>query len=112
MMWNNFVLFQCLWDGLMVGVCVVDHAGTILHMNVPGSRLLGWGAVCPTHISFEDIFDGSSLCEEELAKGQSLLDALKERKLIWLPRARLRCREGTWRWVELKGVVVEDVNSS
>ncbi len=92
----------------MVGVCVVDHAGTILHMNVPGSRLLGWGAVCPTHISFEDIFDGSSLCEEELAKGQSLLDALKERKLIWLPRARLRCREGTWRWVELKGVVVED----
>jgi len=92
----------------MVGACVVDHEGTILHMNLPGSRLLGWGAVCPIHISFEDIFDGSGLCEEELAKGQSLLGTLKKSQRIWLPRVRLRCRQGTWCWVELKGVAVED----
>ena len=60
MMCSNPALLQCLWDGLMVGVCLVDHEGVITHMNVPGSRLLGWGAVCPTHISFEDIFDQPS----------------------------------------------------
>ncbi len=92
----------------MVGVCLVDHEGVITHMNVPGSRLLGWGAVCPSHVSFEEVFDGAGLDGETLASGQVLLHALKERKMIWLPRARLHCREGTECWVELKGVTVED----
>ena len=92
----------------MVGVCVVNHEGTILHMNLPGSRLLGWGAVCPIHLSFKGIFDGPGLRGEESAKGEPFLDALKDKKIVWLPRTRLRCRQGTWCWVELKGVVVED----
>ncbi len=107
-MWSTPALFQYLWDGLMVGVCLVDHEGAITHMNVSGSRLLGWGAVCPTNFSFDEVFDGSGLDGEELAKGQSLLDRLKEKKIVWLPRARLRCRQGTGCWVELKGVAVED----
>ena len=89
-------------------VCLIDQEGTITHMNEPGSRLLGWGAVCPTDVSFDEIFDGSGLSEEERSKGQSLLDRLKAKKIVWLPRARLRCRQGTWCWVELKGVAVED----
>jgi len=54
----------------MVGLCVVDQEGLVIQMNMACSRLLGWGAICPTHISFEDVFDGSGLHEEERAKGQ------------------------------------------
>ena len=92
----------------MVGVCLVDHEGAITHMNVPGSRLLGWGAVCPTNVSFDDLFDNSGLSEEEWAKDQSFLDTVKKKRIVWLPRSRLRCRQGTRCWVELKGVAVED----
>ena len=101
-------LFPYLWDGLMVGVCVLDHEGVITHMNVPGSRILGWGAVCPSQVSFEEIFDAAALDGEKLANGRIFLHTLKERKMIWLPRACLHCREGTECWVELKGVLVED----
>ena len=106
-MWNNPALFQYLWDGLMVGVCLVDHEGTITQMNVPGSRLLGWGAGCPRNVSIEEVFDGSELDGKELAKDQLLLDRLKEKKIVWFPHARLRCRQGTWCGVELKGVAIE-----
>jgi PAS domain S-box-containing protein len=106
-MWSNPVLFQYLWDGLMVGVCLVDHEGAITHMNVPGSRLLGWGAVGPDNISIEEVFGGSELDGKELVNSQLLLDRLKENKIVWLPRARLRCRQGTWCWVELKAVAIE-----
>jgi two-component system sensor histidine kinase/response regulator len=107
-MWNNPALFQYLWDGLMVGACLVDHDGTVIQMNVPGSRLLGWGAVCPSPMDFVEIFDGGEFDGEELTNGQVLLQGLKERKMIWLPRARLHCRQGTVCWVELKGMAVED----
>jgi PAS domain S-box-containing protein len=107
-MWSNPALFQYLWDGLRVGVCVVDHEGTITQMNVPGSRLLGWGVVCPSPMAFEEVFAGAEFDGEELASGQVLLQGLKERKMVWLPRARLHCRQGTECWVELKGVTVED----
>jgi len=106
--WNNSSLFQYLWDGLMVGVCVVDQQGAIQHLNGTGSRLLGWGAVCPSDLSLEDVFAGS-ICEgEEVSNYHALFSMLKERKVAWLPRARLYCRHGTSVWVELKGVVVED----
>ena len=111
MMWSNPVLFQYLWDGLMVGVCLVDHEGAITHMNLSGSRLLGWGAVCPRNVSIEEVFDASGLDGEELANGLLLLDRLKEKKVVWFPRARLRCREGTWCGVELKGVAIEGGDS-
>ena len=103
----NSALFQYLWDGLMVGVCVVDHDGVITHMNVSGSRLLGWGAVCPRHISIEEVFDGSEFDEEELENGKLLLDRIKEKTMVWFPRARLRCRQGIRCEVELKGVAIE-----
>ena len=92
----------------MIGVCLVDHEGAVRQMNVPGSRLLGWGAVCPTNLSYDDVFDGSGLAEVGVPNEQSFLEILKEKKIAWFPRARLRCRQGTWCWVELKGVVVED----
>ncbi len=108
MMWSNPALLQVLWDGLMVGACVVDDEGLVTQMNVAGSRLLGWGAICPTKIFFEEVFDRSALGEDELPTGQSLLDRLKEKKIVWFPRIRLCCRQETWSWVELKGIAVED----
>ena len=81
-MWNNPALLQSLWDGLMVGACLVDHNGMVTQMNAPGSRLLGWGAVCPTKVSFEEIFDRSVLGDDELPKGHSLVERLKERKVV------------------------------
>jgi len=107
-MWNNPLLIQCLWDGLMVGVCLVDEAGVVRQMNGAGSRLLGWGGMCPSTLCFDQIFDGFRPAENDLPNGQAFLELVKKKKMVWVPRARLRCRQGTWATVELKGVVVED----
>ena len=112
MTWIQPVLLQYLWDGLMVGVCLVDHIGLITRMNVSGSRLLGWGAVCPRDVSFEEIFGGAEVDGEKVTSGLSFLKMLKERKMVWLPRVPIHCRSGTWCWVELKGVVIDDGNAT
>ena len=52
-MWNYPPLIQCLWDGLMVGVCLVDETGIVRQMNGAGSRLLGWGAMYPSTFGFD-----------------------------------------------------------
>ncbi len=104
----NSSLVQYLWDGLSIGVCLVDHQGAVIRMNVTGSRLLGWGAVCPMHVSLQDIFDGQESDDHGIASGESLLTMIKEKKTVWFPRARLRCRQGTRCWVELKGVAAEE----
>ncbi len=105
--WENSSLVQQLWDALTIGVCLVDHEGSVIKMNVAGSRLLGWGAVCPTNVSLHDLFDGLESAEHGIVTGHSLLTMIKEKKTVWFSRARLRCRQGTRCWVELKGVVVE-----
>ncbi len=107
-MWDNPVLLRSLWDGLMIGVCLVGHDGTVIQMNLPGSRLLGWGAVCPSNVSFEEIFDRSAFDAADGVNRQLLLERLKEEKILYFPRVRLRCRQGGECWVELKGVAVED----
>ncbi len=101
-------LLQYLWDGLMVGVCLLDDDGKLIDMNVPGSRLLGWGAVCPINVSFEEIFHDTALREDDAGKSQLLLERFKEEKIVCCPRVRLRYRQGAGCWVELKGVAVED----
>ena len=73
-------LFQYLWDGLMVGVCLVDHEGAITQMNVSGSRLLGWGTVCPRNLCIEKVFEKAELDGEKLENGKLLLDRLKEKR--------------------------------
>lgn len=96
----------------MVGVCLVDRTGQLTHMNLAGSRLLGWGAACPTNVSCHELLGclvpsevgGTDVCP--------LSGMLLEKKLIWVPRTRLRSRQGTWCWVELKGIVVDDVEAS
>ena len=108
MTWHKPALFQYLWDGLMVGVCLLDHDGMIIEMNVPGSRLLGWGAVCPSHVSFEEIFHGPALGEEGDGNSQRLLERVKEEKMVCCPRVRLCYRQGAGCWVELRGIAVED----
>jgi signal transduction histidine kinase/CheY-like chemotaxis protein len=107
----NPALFQYLWDALMVGVCLVDHEGTITQMNVSGSRLLGWGAICPHNLSIKEVFGGAELDGENLENGKLLLDRLKEKKIAWFPRARLCCRQGMRCEVELKCVVIEGGDS-
>jgi two-component system, sensor histidine kinase and response regulator len=96
----------------MVGVCLVDRTGKLTHMNLAGSRLLGWGAACPTNVSCHELLgclvpsgeDGTDVCP--------LSGMLLEKKMIWVPRTRMRSRQGTWCWVELKGLVVDDVEAS
>ena len=110
MTWSHPTLLQYLWDGLMVGVCLVDHEGNITRMNVTGSRLLGWGAVCPSHVSFEEVFEKAELTGADMINGQSLFNTLKEKKMVWLPRAYLRGRQGIGRWVELKGVMIDNAD--
>ena len=108
MMWHNPALFQYLWDGVMAGVCLLDHDGIILEMNVPGSRLLGWGTVCPANVSFEEVFHDTDLGEQEEGTRPSLLKRFKEEKIVCRPRVRLCYRQRASYWVEMKGVVVED----
>ncbi|GJL57176.1 MAG: hypothetical protein NPIRA03_00330 [Nitrospirales bacterium] len=111
-MWSNPLLFQTLWDGLMVGVCLVDREGTLTHMNLAGSRLLGWGAACPTNVSCHDLLECLVSCDEDGTDVCPFSGLLLEKTVLWVPRTRLRMRQGTWCWVELKGIVVDDVEAS
>ncbi|MEO8326875.1 MAG: ATP-binding protein, partial [Nitrospirota bacterium] len=111
-MWANPLLFQTLWDGLMVGVCLVDRKGQLTHMNLAGSRLLGWGAACPTNVSCHDLLECLVPCEKNHTEICPLSGLLLEKTMLWVPRTRLRSRQGTWCCVELKGLVVDDVEAS
>ena len=96
----------------MVGVCLVDRDGMLTHMNLAGSRLLGWGAACPTNVSCHELLGclvQSEECDTEVCPLSGLL---LNKKMVWTPRTRLRSRQGTWCWVELKSLVVEDVEAS
>ncbi len=112
MMWHNPALFQYLWDSVMVGVCLLDHDGMILEMNMPGSRLLGWGAICPANVSFEEVFHDIALGEEGQGNRPRLLERFKEEKIVCRPRVRLCYRERASYWVELRGVAVENGGST
>ena len=92
----------------MIGVCLVDHAGQVKQMNLAGSRLLGWGAACPTNVSCHELLECLSPSEDGTTEVCPLSGILAKKKMMWIPRTRLRCRQGTWCWVELKGMVVED----
>lgn len=96
----------------MVGVCLVDREGQLTHMNLAGSRLLGWGAACPTNVSCHDLLECLVPCEEDDAEVCPLSGLLLEKTMLWVPRTRLRNRQGTWCCVELKGLVVDDPESS
>lgn len=96
----------------MVGVCLVDRKGQLTHMNLAGSRLLGWGAACPTNVSCHDLLECLVPCEEDRTEICPLSGLLLEKTMLWVPRTRLRSRQGTWCWVELKGLVVDDMEAS
>lgn len=96
----------------MVGVCLVDREGTLTHMNLAGSRLLGWGAACPTNVSCHDLLGCLITCGEDGTEVCPFSGLLLEKTVLWVPRTRLRTRQGTWCWVELKGIVVDDVEAS
>ncbi len=105
-------LTQHLWDALSVGVCLVNEEGTIIQMNVAASRLLGWGAVCPTDLSIYDVIERWESDEGDQSSPQSILSMIKDKKIGWFPRIRARCRQETWCWVEMKGVVIEEEECS
>ncbi|WP_447962263.1 response regulator [Nitrospira sp. Ecomares 2.1] len=96
----------------MIGVCLVDRNGLLTHMNLAGSRLLGWGAACPTNVSCHDLLECLVPCEKNHTEICPLSGLLLEKTMLWVPRTRLRSRQGTWCWVELKGLVVDDVEAS
>ncbi len=96
----------------MVGVCLVDRKGQLTHMNLAGSRLLGWGAACPTNVSCHDLLECLVPCEKNRTEICPFSGILLEKTMLWVPRTRLRSRQGTFCWVELKGLVVDDVEAS
>ncbi len=96
----------------MVGVCLVDREGQLTHMNLAGSRLLGWGAACPTNVSCHDLLECLVTCEEDGTEICPLSGLLLQKSMLWVPRTRLRNRQGMWCCVELKGLVVDDLESS
>jgi len=96
----------------MVGVCLVDGAGKLTHMNLAGSRLLGWGAAFPTNVSCHELLGCLVPSEESDTEVCPINGLLLNKKMVWTPRTRLRSRHGAWCWVELKGLVVEDVEGS
>lgn len=96
----------------MVGVCLVDREGQLTHMNLAGSRLLGWGAACPTNVSCHDLLECLVPYDEDRTAVCPFSGLLFEKKMLWVPRTRLRRRQGTWCWVELKGLVLDDVEAS
>jgi signal transduction histidine kinase/CheY-like chemotaxis protein len=96
----------------MVGVCLVDREGRLTHMNLAGSRLLGWGAACPTNVSCHDLLECLVPCDEAGTTVCPFSGLLLEKTMVWVPRTRLRRRQGTWCWVELKGLVVDDAEAS
>lgn len=95
----------------MVGVCLVDREGQLTHMNLAGSRLLGWGAACPTNVSCHDLLECRFPREEDGTEVCPFSGHLLEKAMLWVPRTRLRSRQGTWCWVEMKGLVVDDLES-
>ncbi len=99
---------QHLWDALIVGACLLDHKGTVVQMNIAGSRLLGWGGVCPTNLSIDDMVEDSAPVARDQTFCQHFLSMIKEKKIGWFPRIRMRCRRGTWCWVEMKAVAIEE----
>ncbi len=105
-MWGNPAIAQCLWDSLIIGACLVNGDGVITEVNAVGSRLLGRGAGKPPNVFFMEVFDSLGVDEDEVSP-QSILERLKVEMVVWIPRARLKSKQGIWTWVEWKGVLVE-----
>lgn len=96
----------------MIGVALVNRVGHLTHMNLAGSRLLGWGASCPTNVSCHDLLGCLVPSGENDAEVCPFSGLLQKTKMVWMPKTRFRNRQGTWNWVELKGLYLEDVEES
>ncbi len=105
-------LFRSIWEGGTSGVCLIDREGRVVAMNPIGSRLLGWGMQFPVGESCHDLLDcvvPSSNGGRDVCPLEGLLHA---KKVAWNPRARLKGRHHQFYWVELKGVVLDDLTES
>ncbi|MGD9849804.1 MAG: ATP-binding protein [Nitrospirales bacterium] len=105
-------LFRSLWDGMISGVCFLDSRGTLVAVNGSGSHILGWGAQMPVGELCHDLIG----CEVPNPNSDEMVCPLhgliQEKKMFWVPRARLRGRHQQWCWVELKGMILDDMRES
>lgn len=105
-------IFRSLWDGMMSGVCLLDSRGTLVAVNGSGSHILGWGAHMPVGEWCHDLVG----CEVPNPNSDEMVCPLQgliqEKKMFWVPRARLRGRHQQWCWVELKGMILDDMQES
>ncbi len=104
----NSTIMEYLWDGMMLGACLVDSRGMLTKMNRAGARILGWGVTFPQNTLCHDLME----CLVPAPNGGALVcpfgGPLLTEKMIWMPRTRLRRRNHTWCSVELKGMVVSE----
>lgn len=96
----------------MVGVCLIDRGGNVICMNLAGSKLLGWGAAFPVNVPCHEMLGCLLPSEEDGTDICPFSGVLLEKQMVWSPRTRLRNRQGTWCWVELKSIVVNDADNS
>lgn len=105
-------IFRSLWDGMMAGVCLLDSRGTLVAVNSSGSHILGWGAQMPVG----DLCHNLVGCEVPIPDSDAMMCPLhgliQEKKMFWAPRARMRGRHHQCCWVELKGVILDDIMES
>jgi len=97
---------------MMAGVCLLDSRGYLMAMNITGSHMLGWGAQMPVGEPCHTLLK----CEIPKSNSEEMVCPLQEliqtKKMIWMPRARFRGRHHQWCWVELKGMVLDDLEES
>mgnify|MGYP002623789727 FL=1 len=102
-------VFRSLWDGVMAGVCLIDSCGYLVAMNASGSHMLGWGAQMPVGELCHDLIG----CEVPVPHSEEMVcplkNSLQDKQMFWVPRARLRGRYHQWCWVELKGMILDEM---
>ena len=105
-------IFRSIWEGLMAGVCFIDSQGNVVAMNPAGSHILGWGAQIPVGEPCHALLG----CEIPISNSEEMMcplqGLLQEKKMFWVPRARFRGRHQQWCWVELKGIVLDEIEES
>ena len=105
-------LFRSVWNGVTMGVCLVDSQGMLMGMNQTGSQMLGWGSKIPVGLGCHELLACAIPGTNDEGQICPLEGLLRQKKGFCSPRVRLRGRHHEWHWVELKGLILDDLAES
>ncbi|MEC4673225.1 MAG: response regulator [Nitrospirota bacterium] len=95
---------RALLNSLAMAVCALDERGVITSLNQEAVRLLGRGESVCQGKSFHEL---TGCCAVLVQNGRGecpISQVIQSRKSVWVPRARLHCRGGAIRIVEMNCV--------